>query len=52
MDGNLIKTKYNICGRFETSFCVENLTGSSICFKLIGDGGETMSLPFELIHTT
>lgn len=44
----IIKTKYNIIGRFNTTFSVENLEYPSIWFKLIGDGGETCSREFAL----
>lgn len=44
----IIKTKYNIVGRFITTFSVENLEYPYIWFKLIGDGGETCSREFAL----
>ncbi|MDD4154598.1 MAG: hypothetical protein PHT30_04245 [Bacilli bacterium] len=48
MDDEIVKTKYNIIGKFTTSFSVENLIGSHIRFILIGDGGQTCSQKFEL----
>lgn len=44
----VIKTKYNIIGGFNTTFSVENLEYPSIWFKLIGEGGETNSQKFAL----
>ena len=48
MDGELIKTKYNVVGKFTTTFSVEDLEGSKLCFRLIGDGGQTYSKVFGL----
>lgn len=48
MDGELIKTKYNVVGKFTTMFSVEDLEGSSLRFRLIGDGGQTYSEVFGL----
>lgn len=44
----ILKTKYNIIGKFNTEFSVAHLTESSISFVLIGDGGETYSQCFKL----
>ncbi|MDD3947289.1 MAG: hypothetical protein PHI19_05565 [Clostridia bacterium] len=49
MDGKLIKTKYNVVGKFTTTFCVEDLDGSKLRFRLIGDGWQTYSEVFGLI---
>ncbi|MDD4840059.1 MAG: hypothetical protein PHE93_05290 [Clostridia bacterium] len=46
---DIIKTKYNICGKFITDFNVENLICNEISFKLTGDGGEVYSKAFKLI---
>lgn len=48
MDGELIKTKYNVVGKFTTTFSVEDLEGSKLRFRLIGDGGQTYSEIFGL----
>ena len=48
MDGEIIKTKYNIVGNFITTFSVEDLNGSNIQFRLIGDGGQACSQIFKL----
>ncbi len=48
-DDEIIKTKFNICGKFVTKFNVEKLTFKKINFKLIGDGGESVSKEFTLL---
>lgn len=48
MDDKIIKTKYNVVGNFITSFSVEDLDGSNIQFRLIGDGGQACSQIFKL----
>jgi hypothetical protein len=48
MNGELIKTKYNVVGKFITKFSVEDLKGSQIRFRLTGDGGQTYSQVFVL----
>jgi len=52
LDGKHIKTKYNVRGRFMATFCVEALEGLYLGFKLVGKGGETSTLPFELVPTS
>lgn len=47
-DNKVIKTKYNINGKFTTKFSVENLECSKIKFILSGEGGETISETFML----
>lgn len=49
MDGEIVKTKYNVVGRFTTTFSVEDLEGSKLRFRLIGDGGQTYSEIFGLV---
>lgn len=49
LDGVKIRTKYNVIGKFTTSFKVVNLQGKYLNFKLIGNGGETISKVFELL---
>lgn len=44
----IFEKKYNNVGKFTTKFCVENLECPSIYFKLIGDGGQIISRPFDL----
>ena len=51
MDGRLIKTKYNVTGKFVTTLNVEGLGGAGLRFRLVGDGGETYSDIFELTKT-
>jgi len=48
LDGQKIKTKYNVVGRFRTALKVENLNGKELTFALFGDGGKTLSKKFEL----
>lgn len=52
MDDEIIKTKYNIVGKFITTFSVENLNGSNIRFRLLGDGGQVCSQKFKLAKTS
>ncbi|MDD3013988.1 MAG: hypothetical protein PHC34_09830, partial [Candidatus Gastranaerophilales bacterium] len=52
MDDEIIKTKYNIVGNFITSFSAENLNGSNIRFRLIGDGGQACSQMFKLVKVS
>lgn len=49
LDGEKIKTKYNIIGQFDTILKVENLDGKEIYFILIGDNGRSTSKTFELL---
>lgn len=49
LDDIKIKTKYNVVGKFKTSFKVINLGGRYLNFKLIGNGGETISKRFCLL---
>lgn len=44
-----LKTKYNTAGKFVTEFCVEDLTDSSLFFKLNGNCCETVSQAFKLV---
>lgn len=48
LNGNKIKTKYNVIGKWSTTFSVENLQGNPLYFKLTGDGGEITSKKFAL----
>lgn len=49
LDGNNIKTKYNVVGKFSTTLKVENLEGKELTFALFGEGGKTLSKTFELL---
>lgn len=49
LDGEKIKTKYNIIGQFDTSLKIENLNGKEIYFILVGDNGQIKSKTFELL---
>lgn len=48
LDDVLLKTKYNIAGKFKTEFKVADLQNKTLCFKLTGDGGTTTSKVFNL----
>jgi len=48
LDGKKIKTKYNFAGKFVTMLKAEGLDGSKIRFRLIGNGGITLSQEFSL----
>ena len=48
LDDSKIKTKYNVVGKWTTTFSVENLKGNQLNFKLTGDGGEAISKKFAL----
>ena len=47
-NNNLLETKYNFDGRFNTEFSVKNLYSKSIFFRLIGKYGERISKKFIL----
>ena len=49
LDGVKIKTKYNVIGEFVSIIKVENLDGKELCFKLLGDNGQTISKKFGLL---
>lgn len=49
LDGEKIQTKYNVVGLFTTILKVKNLIGKQLKFKLIGNGGETISKNFEIL---
>lgn len=49
LDGNNIKTKYNVVGNFSIMLKVENLEGKELTFALFGEGGKTFSKTFELL---
>ncbi len=44
-----VKTKYHTAGLFITKLKVKEMIGKQLKFKLIGNGGETTSKPFELL---
>ncbi|MCL2675217.1 MAG: hypothetical protein FWE84_01320 [Firmicutes bacterium] len=45
----VVRTKYNIAGKFVTKFCVEDVEGVSVRFRLTGNGGQACSMDFRLI---
>ncbi len=49
LDGDKIKTKYNVVGKFKTTLKVEELNGKELFFVLFGDGGKIVSKIFELL---
>ncbi len=49
LDNKKIKTKYNVIGKFEAIFKVENLIGKELKFILYGDGGRTISKIYRLL---
>ena len=49
LDGQYLKTKYNVVGKFTTTLKVEDLRGKKLRFRLTGEGGETYSEMFELV---
>lgn len=51
LDDKLVKTKFNIAGKFKTEFKVEDLIGSILSFKLTGDGGTLVSKYFRLMQS-
>lgn len=48
LDGQKIKTKYNVVGSFRTKLKVENLKGRELTYVLFGEGGKILSKVFEL----
>ncbi len=48
LDGIKIKTKYNIVGKFSTSYSIEGLKGNLLSFKLTNEYGYTLSKFFKL----
>ncbi len=44
----VIKTKYNLCGKFVTEFSVEDIIADKIRFKLSNISGSLLSIPFKL----
>jgi formyltetrahydrofolate synthetase len=51
LDDKLVKTKFNVAGKFRTEFKVENVIGSILSFKLTGEGGTLASKHFKLIQS-
>ncbi|MCL2540054.1 MAG: hypothetical protein FWE53_01295 [Firmicutes bacterium] len=49
LDGEKIKTKFNIAGQFLSEFSAESLNGKELQFKLVNESGETASKIFTLV---
>ncbi len=49
LDGEKIKTKYNVIGLFTTQIKIKDFTGARLKFKLTGIGGEVVSKTFEIL---